>query len=48
VNKIYLLLKLIISFFTTRRYAGTVFAVALCPSVCPSIRLSQVVFCQNG
>jgi len=27
--------------FTARRYASTVHAVVVCPSVCPSIRLSQ-------
>ena len=27
--------------FTARRYAGAVYAVVVCPSVCPSVRLSQ-------
>ena len=28
--------------FTARCYASTILAMALCPSVCPSVRLSQV------
>jgi len=33
--------------FTTRRYAGVVYAVVLCPSVCRSVR-HKSVFYQNG
>jgi len=34
-------------FFTSRRYASAIYAV-MCPSVCPSVRLSQASIVPNG
>ena len=36
------------TFLPALRYASAVFATATCPSVCPSVRLSQPVLCENG
>ena len=35
------------SFITARRYASAVFAVIVCPSVCPSVRHEPVLYQKN-